>query len=640
MSMSDLASASPSALVAEIESLGQRLIQVRERIGRVIFGQREVVDQALITLLAGGHTLLIGVPGLAKTRLVETLGIVLGLEDKRIQCTPDLMPADIIGSEVLEESDTGRRSFRFIKGPVFCQLLMADEINRASPRTQSALLQAMQEGRVSVAGQYHPLPKPFHVLATQNPLEQEGTYPLPEAQLDRFLLQIDVGYPDLESERQMLIVTTGLNEDKATPVFDANELLPAQRLVRRIPVGESVVEAILKLVRSGRPGGVDARRGQAHRLGSGPAREPGAHPRRPRPRPHRRAAVAVGRRCRGPGAAGAAASHGADLRGARRRRHHDAAHRPAGGAAPLMAEASLLRQHAEEAAGSLPPLLVAAERVAATVAQGVHGRRRIGTGETFWQFRQYEPGDPAARIDWRESAKSQRLYVRETEWEAAQSVFLWRDGSASMDYASTRGLPTKRERADLLTLALAVLLVRGGERVALLGRRPAGGAWPRRARPPGAARRARRGGRQPARLRAAAAPRPDRADRRSARAAGRDRTRSSRASPRAASRAISSSCSTPARRRCPSPGACASKGSSASSRSSISRVETVRETYIERLQRHREGLAAIARGAALELRHPPHRPAAAHRAPRALRRAGAAAELEIGDAGAQSPLRG
>jgi MoxR-like ATPase len=240
-------------LVGEIDMLGQRLALVRERIGRVIFGQREVVDQALITLLAGGHTLLIGVPGLAKTRLVETLGTVLGLDDKRIQCTPDLMPADILGSEVLEEADTGRRSFRFIPGPVFCQLLMADEINRASPRTQSALLQAMQEGRVSVGGQYHPLPRPFHVLATQNPLEQEGTYPLPEAQLDRFLLQIDVGYPDLEAERQMLIATTGVAEDKVTPVLTANELLAAQRLVRRVPVGESVVEAILKLVRAGRP---------------------------------------------------------------------------------------------------------------------------------------------------------------------------------------------------------------------------------------------------------------------------------------------------------------------------------------------------------------------------------------------------
>jgi MoxR-like ATPase len=246
----------PSAgadLAREIEALGARLAAVRQRIGRVIFGQAEVIDQALITLLAGGHALLIGVPGLAKTRLVETLGTVLDLDDKRVQCTPDLMPADIIGSEVLEESDTGRRGFRFIPGPVFCQLLMADEINRASPRTQSALLQAMQEGRVSVAGQYHPLPRPFHVLATQNPLEQEGTYPLPEAQLDRFLLQIDVGYPDLEAERRMLIATTGIAEDSAAPVLNAAELLAAQRLVRRVPVGDSVVEAILALVRSGRP---------------------------------------------------------------------------------------------------------------------------------------------------------------------------------------------------------------------------------------------------------------------------------------------------------------------------------------------------------------------------------------------------
>jgi len=243
---------SADKLAGEIEALGQRLRQVRQSIGRVIFGQHTTVDQTLITLLAGGHALLIGVPGLAKTRLVETLGVVVGLDDKRVQCTPDLMPADIVGSEVLEESDTGRRSFRFIQGPVFCQLLMADEINRASPRTQSALLQAMQEHRVSVAGQYHPLPAPFHVLATQNPLEQEGTYPLPEAQLDRFLMEVDVPYPDLEAERQMLIVTTGPQEDKAVEVMTAEELLAAQRLVRRVPVGESVVNAILALVRSGR----------------------------------------------------------------------------------------------------------------------------------------------------------------------------------------------------------------------------------------------------------------------------------------------------------------------------------------------------------------------------------------------------
>ena len=237
----------------EIEALGHRMAMVRDRIGRVIFGQEEVVEQTLITLLAGGHALLIGFPGLGKTRLVETLGTVLGLDDKRVQFTPDLMPADILGSEVMEESESGRRGFRFIQGPVFAQLLMADEINRASPRTQSALLQAMQEQRVSVAGRYHPLPLPFHVLATQNPLEQEGTYPLPEAQLDRFLLQIDIAYPDLDAERRMLVATTGAEQPSAEQVMTGDELRAAQQLVRAIPVGESVVQGILDLVRRGRP---------------------------------------------------------------------------------------------------------------------------------------------------------------------------------------------------------------------------------------------------------------------------------------------------------------------------------------------------------------------------------------------------
>ncbi|WP_322096978.1 MoxR family ATPase [Pelagibius sp.] len=247
------APADSAALAEHIEELGDKLARVRESIGQVIFGQQEVVDQTLITLLAGGHALLIGVPGLAKTRLVETLGAVFGLEDKRVQCTPDLMPADILGSEVLEEGESGRRSFRFIPGPVFCQLLMADEINRASPRTQSALLQAMQEHRITVAGHGHDLPRPFHVLATQNPLEQEGTYPLPEAQLDRFLLEIDVGYPELDAERRILLETTGPEQADAEAVMDANELMEVQRLVRRVPVGESVVEAILAIVRNGRP---------------------------------------------------------------------------------------------------------------------------------------------------------------------------------------------------------------------------------------------------------------------------------------------------------------------------------------------------------------------------------------------------
>ncbi|MDE2182382.1 MAG: MoxR family ATPase [Alphaproteobacteria bacterium] len=238
--------------VQRAELVMQIVSRVREGIGKVIFGQKDVIDHTLITLLAGGHGLLIGVPGLAKTKLVEALGTVLGMDWKRIQFTPDLMPADIIGSEVLEEGG-GHRTFRFIKGPVFTQLLMADEINRASPRTQSALLQSMQERQVTVAGNRFDLPHPFHVLATQNPLEQEGTYPLPEAQLDRFLLQIDIGYPDMEAEKQMLLATTFGQESAPQRVCGPDALMEAQAIVRRIPVGDKVVENILKLVRAARP---------------------------------------------------------------------------------------------------------------------------------------------------------------------------------------------------------------------------------------------------------------------------------------------------------------------------------------------------------------------------------------------------
>ena len=241
-------------IVRTAEATAAHVRAAKDAIGTVIFGQEIVVERALVTVLSGGHALLVGVPGLAKTKLVDTMGKVLGLDARRIQFTPDLMPSDILGTEVLEESAGGKRSFRFIAGPVFAQLLMADEINRASPRTQSALLQAMQEQHVTVAGARHDLPKPFHVLATQNPLEQEGTYPLPEAQLDRFLMEIDVDYPDLSAERKILFDTTGAEEAKVKPAMSAEDLLSAQRLVRRLPVGESVVEAILKLVRSARPG--------------------------------------------------------------------------------------------------------------------------------------------------------------------------------------------------------------------------------------------------------------------------------------------------------------------------------------------------------------------------------------------------
>src|SRR5213595_3127656 len=246
-------------VVRAAETTAAHARAAKAAIGAVIFGQESVVERALITILSGGHGLLVGVPGLAKTKLVETMGIALGLNARRIQFTPDLMPSDILGSEVLEETPGGKRNFRFLPGPIFAQLLMADEINRASPRTQSALLQAMQEHHVTVAGNRHDLPAPFHVLATQNPLEQEGTYPLPEAQLDRFLLQIDVVYPDRDAERRMLFETTGSTEASAEQVLDGERLRSIQRLVRRMPVGESVVEAILELVRSARPDGGDPR---------------------------------------------------------------------------------------------------------------------------------------------------------------------------------------------------------------------------------------------------------------------------------------------------------------------------------------------------------------------------------------------
>lgn len=241
-------------LVPEIEALSAKMVEAEASITKRFIGQKGVVDLVLSTLVCGGHGLLIGLPGLGKTRLVETLGTVMGLDEARIQFTPDLMPADILGSEVLETGADGSRAFKFIKGPVFCQLLMADEINRASPRTQSALLQAMQEHSVTIAGQPHPLPAPFHVLATQNPIEQEGTYPLPEAQLDRFLVQIDVDYPDRAAERDILLATTGIEDAKSHKVFTAQELMAAQKLVRRMPVGEAVMDLILDLVRACRPG--------------------------------------------------------------------------------------------------------------------------------------------------------------------------------------------------------------------------------------------------------------------------------------------------------------------------------------------------------------------------------------------------
>ena len=239
--------------VAAIEKLVKKHAQLKSEIAKVIVGQNEAIDQVLLSILCGGHSLLIGVPGLAKTLLVNTVSEALGLDFKRIQFTPDLMPSDILGSEILDES----RHFKFIKGPIFSNIILADEINRTPPKTQAALLEAMQEKSVTVAGHHYKLDAPFFVLATQNPIEQEGTYPLPEAQLDRFMFSINLEYPSFEEEVQVVKNTTSDTPQKVNSVFSSEEILEAQHLIRRIPVADNVVEYAVRLVSKTRPNSKD-----------------------------------------------------------------------------------------------------------------------------------------------------------------------------------------------------------------------------------------------------------------------------------------------------------------------------------------------------------------------------------------------
>jgi MoxR-like ATPase len=256
-----------------IAALVDRASALRAEVQKRIVGQARAIDEVILCLLAGGHGLLEGVPGLAKTLLVRTLAEALDLEFRRVQFTPDLMPGDITGTEVIEEDrSTGRRAARFLKGPIFTNVLLADEINRTPPKTQSALLEAMQEHRVTAGGDDWPLPEPFFVLATQNPIEQEGTYPLPEAQLDRFMLQIRIGYPDLGDEVSILRSTTGPRSVELRPVLDAEGVLGLQMLVREVPVSEAVFEYAARLVRATRPGdpGAPAEVAQWVRWGAGP----------------------------------------------------------------------------------------------------------------------------------------------------------------------------------------------------------------------------------------------------------------------------------------------------------------------------------------------------------------------------------
>ena len=253
-----ITSASPAAIeadVAAIERLHEAHQRLKNELARVIIGQERVIDQLLICLFARGHALLMGVPGLAKTLLIHTLSDLLSLRFSRIQFTPDLMPSDITGTDILQESDRpGRRTFEFVKGPIFANIVLADEINRTPPKTQAALLQAMQEYCVNAGSHHFPLELPFFVLATQNPIEQEGTYPLPEAQLDRFMFLIHVDYPSEEEELQIARRTTGDVQVKLSPVLSGPEILSLQQVVRRVPVPDHVYEMAVRIVRASRPG--------------------------------------------------------------------------------------------------------------------------------------------------------------------------------------------------------------------------------------------------------------------------------------------------------------------------------------------------------------------------------------------------
>jgi MoxR-like ATPase len=246
--------ASPASDVEQLARLGRSVEQLRAQVARRIVGQEEVVDGILTAILAGGHALLIGVPGLAKTLMVSTVAEALRLSFNRVQFTPDLMPSDITGTEIIEEDlTTGKRAFRFVRGPIFANVVLADEINRTPPKTQAALLQAMQEHQVTVGGQTYHLPEPFFVLATQNPIEQEGTYPLPEAQLDRFMLELRVGYPTRGEEEAIVEQTTGVRPAELNSVLDAETVRAMQELVRRIPVSKQLVRAAVALARMTRP---------------------------------------------------------------------------------------------------------------------------------------------------------------------------------------------------------------------------------------------------------------------------------------------------------------------------------------------------------------------------------------------------
>ena len=462
---------SPTDDLVLLADLRDKLAAVRGELSKVIVGQSEVADLLLVGLLSGGHSLLVGVPGLAKTLMVRTFARALDLSFSRVQFTPDLMPSDITGTEIIDvDTATGTRSFRFVPGPVFTNVLLSDEINRAPPRTQSALLEAMQEHRVTTGGQSLPIEEPFYVLATQNPIEQEGTYPLPEAQLDRFMLSIWVDYPSGDEERTIVAQTTGTVDQEPVPVMTRQDIIAAQGLTRRVPADERVIDRAVSLARRSRPGddapdfirdwvswGAGPRAGQYLVLAA------------------KARAVLDGRKTPAVDDVDAAAlpvlspqdRHQLQCR-RRRDRHSRDRCAPVGDMNSQTSTGGTVdarRFLDPQVLARLQRLDLIAKHAVEGFMAGLHKSPFHGFSAEFSDHRQYIPGDPPKYLDWKVLARSDRLYLKRFEDETNLQAYLLLDSSGTMAYGDDL---SKWEYARMLAASLAQLLLRQRDAVGLV----------------------------------------------------------------------------------------------------------------------------------------------------------------------------
>ena len=450
--------------LAQAEEMGNKKTEITSEIKKVIVGQEKVIEEILIALFCRGHCLLVGVPGLAKTLLISTLAGIMELTFNRVQFTPDLMPSDITGTDILEEEmgSKRRRSFRFIKGPIFTNILLADEINRTPPKTQAALLQAMQEYKVTAGGVTHPLDLPFFVLATQNPIEQEGTYPLPEAQLDRFMFNIGIDYPPFEQEMEIVATTTSSYQPSLHKVINGEKILEMQELVRRVPASSHVIGYAVNLLRSTRPQGAGgpALRERLGGVGSGaeglPAPDPGGqgqgHP--------ARQVRGLGGGCQGGGPFHPEAQDHHQLQGPGRGDHLAGYHRPSSG------RGKTLNHFDPQVLAKLKNLYLRARFVVDGVMVGIHPSRAKGFSSEFEEHREYSQGDDVRHIDWKAYGKFDRYFIKEYREATNLKAYLLLDASSSMSYASDGW--SKFDYGSTLAASLAYLMLKQQDAVGLI----------------------------------------------------------------------------------------------------------------------------------------------------------------------------